>query len=472
MKSLFERTKMLWGTTSSVPWFFAGIGFYRAWIEVCYAKPLQNFGFQNVAPYDVHFLATSLSLLLCALMARKLVAIYTKNWFIGLSVGLMLLGTLLQIVCFTNSNAPQALAFTAALCCSVGVAGIILLWYELYGCFNIYRTALYYSSSLILAVVVVFILRGFSDTYFYGCLFGLPLLSAWCVVRGFKEVPAQKKPSAVYRKFSFPWKLLALAILYSFSFGLYQPSVYAVTGPHSSGAILIPALLVFAAAICNTKRFNIATMYKIALPLILLIMLFFPVLFQETVAGFSVLIGYETFMIFLMLVISNLAFRFGVSAVWLAGILRGTIGLFILLGRRAGMAIEVMAPGVVQEILPIAVIFISVAACIYLFLSEINFISDWGVSFINDGAEPSQQKNSFLNSHCVILAKQYNLSARESEILEHLAQEETIPQIAEALFVAPGTVRAHIQHIYKKMGIHNRSEIIAGIESAKSDMEK
>lgn len=472
MRSLIERTKMLGGSTSSVPWFFAGIGFYRAWIEICYAKPFANFDLQNVAPYDVYFLGTSLSLLFCALMAHKLAVIHTKKWFVGLSVCLMILGTFLQIVCFTNSNVSPVLTLAAALCCSVGVAGIILLWYELYGCFNIYRAALYYSLSLILAVVVVFILRGFTDTYFYGFLLGLPLVSAWCVVRGFKEVPEQNKPSAVYRKFSFPWKLLALAVLYSFSFGLYQPVVYAATNPHSSGAILIPAFLVFVAAICNTKRFNIATMYKIALPLLLLIMLFFPVLFQETVAGFSVLIGYETFMIFLMLVISNLTFRFGVSAVWLAGILRGAIGLLVLLGRRAGIAIDAMAPGVIQEILPIAIIFISVAACIYLFLSEINFISDWGISFIDDGAEPSQQKGNFLNSHCVLLAKQHNLSARESEILEHLAQEETISQIGEALFVAPGTVRAHIQHIYKKMGIHNRSEIMERIELARSDADQ
>ena len=50
------------------------------------------------------------------------------------------------------------------------------------------------------------------------------------------------------------------------------------------------------------------------------------------------------------------------------------------------------------------------------------------------------------------------LTARESEILQLLAQGRTNPQIAGELVVSPGTVKNHVRHIIAKLGVSDRTQ--------------
>jgi DNA-binding NarL/FixJ family response regulator len=51
-----------------------------------------------------------------------------------------------------------------------------------------------------------------------------------------------------------------------------------------------------------------------------------------------------------------------------------------------------------------------------------------------------------------------DLSSREWEVLERVAQGLTNPQIAEALSVSENTVKFHLQNIFQKLGVSNRTE--------------
>ncbi len=50
------------------------------------------------------------------------------------------------------------------------------------------------------------------------------------------------------------------------------------------------------------------------------------------------------------------------------------------------------------------------------------------------------------------------LSEREWEVLELVAKGNTNPQIAEALNVSENTVKFHLQNIFQKLGVGNRTE--------------
>jgi DNA-binding NarL/FixJ family response regulator len=54
-----------------------------------------------------------------------------------------------------------------------------------------------------------------------------------------------------------------------------------------------------------------------------------------------------------------------------------------------------------------------------------------------------------------------NLSAREREILEMLANGDLYKEIADQLGISITTVRSHIQHIYEKLHVHTRTEAVA-----------
>ncbi len=58
------------------------------------------------------------------------------------------------------------------------------------------------------------------------------------------------------------------------------------------------------------------------------------------------------------------------------------------------------------------------------------------------------------------------LSAREAEVLQQLAVGRTNQEIAKALFIAPGTVKAHLNHIFRKLEAASRLQAVAHAREA------
>lgn len=59
---------------------------------------------------------------------------------------------------------------------------------------------------------------------------------------------------------------------------------------------------------------------------------------------------------------------------------------------------------------------------------------------------------------------QSELSERELEILEQLSKGLRYEQVAQNLFISSGTVRKHIENIYRKLQVHNKT---AAVEAGK-----
>ncbi len=59
------------------------------------------------------------------------------------------------------------------------------------------------------------------------------------------------------------------------------------------------------------------------------------------------------------------------------------------------------------------------------------------------------------------LSKQDELTARERDVLVLLAKGYPNEQIAETLFIAEGTVKNHVTHIYDKLGVSSRAKAVA-----------
>jgi DNA-binding CsgD family transcriptional regulator len=55
----------------------------------------------------------------------------------------------------------------------------------------------------------------------------------------------------------------------------------------------------------------------------------------------------------------------------------------------------------------------------------------------------------------------FGLTPREAEILRLVAQGQTNKEIAAILYVSPLTIRTHLQHVYEKLGVGNRTEAVA-----------
>ncbi|TVS83763.1 response regulator transcription factor [Mycobacterium helveticum] len=53
------------------------------------------------------------------------------------------------------------------------------------------------------------------------------------------------------------------------------------------------------------------------------------------------------------------------------------------------------------------------------------------------------------------------LSVREGEVLNFIAQGLSIPAIAAELYLAPSTVKTHVQRLYEKLGVGDRAAAVA-----------
>ena len=78
----------------------------------------------------------------------------------------------------------------------------------------------------------------------------------------------------------------------------------------------------------------------------------------------------------------------------------------------------------------------------------------------------AQAPKSQFEDRCRLVAQRYGLTARELEVFMMLARGRDRTYIQEQLTVSRNTVKAHVKHIYAKLGIHAHQDLIDLVEGA------
>jgi DNA-binding CsgD family transcriptional regulator len=61
------------------------------------------------------------------------------------------------------------------------------------------------------------------------------------------------------------------------------------------------------------------------------------------------------------------------------------------------------------------------------------------------------------------------LTPTERSVAGLVSQGRTNQEVADALFMSPSTVQAHLKHIYRKLGVRSRTELAAGLDRPRSN---
>ena len=72
-----------------------------------------------------------------------------------------------------------------------------------------------------------------------------------------------------------------------------------------------------------------------------------------------------------------------------------------------------------------------------------------------------------LSVRCVAIARDYNLTNREFDVLVRLAHGRSGAYIAQELTLSENTVKGHAKRLYAKLGVHTRQELINMAEGYK-----
>ena len=109
----------------------------------------------HFATRDLFDIVMSIVLLGCALGARKVSPFYSKHAAWVLCGMLLTLATVCTFSSLFYPGIAEHLAIVASIAGGIGIALMILIWSELYGCMNPMRVAFYYSGSIIVGALII-----------------------------------------------------------------------------------------------------------------------------------------------------------------------------------------------------------------------------------------------------------------------------------------------------------------------------
>ena len=79
--------------------------------------------------------------------------------------------------------------------------------------------------------------------------------------------------------------------------------------------------------------------------------------------------------------------------------------------------------------------------------------------------EDAQVRKGRFVRRCECVADTFLLSRRETDVLFLLAKGRNVGFIMQQLCISEGTAKTHVNHVYKKLGVHSRQELIELIDS-------
>lgn len=88
-----------------------------------------------------------------------------------------------------------------------------------------------------------------------------------------------------------------------------------------------------------------------------------------------------------------------------------------------------------------------------------------------DFGEAKDADNRFNPDWLTALAERYGLTPRETEVFLLLARGRSLPVICDELSIALGTTQTHVRHIYEKLAIHTRQELLDIVEGERTSRQ-
>ena len=442
-------------TLAAFPASLVGLGFFRSWVTL-----LTGADFMAGLDDLVHDTALAAFLVAAALLAGGARPLFARRGVVLACLAMALGASALTIA---GSVAQAGLGWAGAgvavlAACASGL--FILMWSDLYSRLDATGTALALALAMLLAEAVGFLLAGMVEAYRLGALVVLPCLSILTLALARTHLP-QAAPSA-RQVTRIPWKLVALAGIYQFSSAACLRLSGASADLFGAGANVVSAGALLVGVLFFSERFDLGAICKSPAALLVPTLLLLPFAggTHGVLAGALAALSSSLFGMLVFLVLCDVSRAHGVSAVLLFGIEEATT-LFGVLGQVLGeWGPQLAQMGVSTTALMCVLVALTVLAGLTLFDGEA-LTRRWGVRILGPGKMSGDaQMRERLAQACEAAGQAHGLTARELEVLGLLAQERTSAEICAELNVAKGTFKAHCEHIYVKMGVRSRKELL------------
>lgn len=154
---------------------------------------------------------------------------------------------------------------------------------------------------------------------------------------------------------------------------------------------------------------------------------------------------------------AHLAYTRKIEPAWIVALNVGTWTLGRYIGFVGASAVLELAPDPASPSgITLVCLFALLITALFL-ASRNNLIEGWGLERVGNESRSA----NLIRIGCEQIAARHKLSPREQEIFIAAAQGLTRAETAEALTISEETVKTHLKHIYRKLDIASKDELIA-----------
>lgn len=489
-----------------------GWGFIVAWgLSTVFTDVFSASGSANLGPFwFASMVGAPAGLLLCFLAPRPAHAA-VRNLTLLAAVSSMTLGLILLALSL-QSGAGAEMQVAGGFVSSLGTAVFTVLWGSHYARLDAARIERMAACSLTVAFgcyALVLVLPRTAAALFVGCL---PFLSCACLMM-LESAPSRARtplpPAAKHPENELG--RLNLAGFARLGLGIVgATSVVSVFWSWASqGAIPVPptafsacvlsgslvAVVIMAYLAKYARSLNLGMLYRWLLPIVsaAIALLAFRSTSLDVFATFLVFAAQALLNLITFIYFAELSQRTGASPVKVFGLGR----FFLEAGFLAGLLLQPAANALAQAtgsyqgaLCVLLAAFVALAMVSIANQDRLAFTLDaddepapTATSARTDSPAPpdaptlpaDERPDTAASTHkspaspssadafaeaCAAASDQFGLTKREREILPYLAQGYSLPYIRNELYVSQSTIDTHVRHIYKKMGLHSKEELI------------
>lgn len=465
------------------PLRFLGFGFYWAWMTTFWTGSVRSpLGMPTVDQMTMARIAvqaaTAVAFLIAVLVARRLTSFSGQRLVV---LGGAVLGPAGTIVATLGQNQSEGSTpvYLVLAWVSLGVACacITLLWGRFYASIGLKRASLYTPLSLVLAVLAGMVLSSMQPLAALVLTTLLPVLSVGMFLLAAPELPAPEEQEArIYGQARAAlWRIVLAIGVYGATLGFYLHStaLFGQGGSSPSAGTLV-ALFVPLVTIVLLRRHDLSLIFRITLPLTAAGFLLLPLLGAGAgwIGAAVVGAGGTFFDIITWIALSEIAHRSRLSPIKVFGLGRaanaggiglGWLGSYLLLGTTATGPSPVL-------VFCVGMVFILILTTT-LILREEDFPAEEVVPGATQAAEAGALASETRSGPghwrrcCTKIAREHDLSPREEEVMVLLAKGRSMKHIEDTLVISFHTAKSHANHVYRKLGVHSREELIDLVEA-------
>ena len=504
---------------------FVGFGLYYAWIWLCYdSTTLLDASIRaNADTTFAMYLASTTALGLTLVLAAAFPAVsarLTQNKPFLLAMGLLAGIATVFVKLMAPNGAFDSVFLLFCVLTGLGTAWVCLRMGMEYASVGSRRATMNAAAAFVAAALMYFLVRGLPEYLGLGVMALLPLGATLCTLTPAGDSPMEEPvephdhllPRGFFLRLMFAIAVFSVVVGVTRGFSVLTQATNVLDdrGCMVVFGMALVAMLLYVLVGTLGNDFDVSRLYYPVIILASLGILVMPLVEGAGQAG-GVFVGiaYACFVMIMWCLFAHVAYVTGVPAVRVFGLGRGTSAL----GTTAGWLLGSQLAG--HEMLDATSMFVvSCVMVLALLVVSMLVFNDRAVGMVlrmvgKRAAQDAQNgkdlaggdhsmkgalrevggnlKSASFSSEqdsdeaqagesdragtwtrsCLDIAARFGLSQRETDVLFLLAKGRTIAFIADELGVSFNTAKSHIRHVYVKIGVHTKSELLDLVEQGR-----